>query len=119
MELSFGGIRNPRSFEPTGVFNISTFDAQRTANQIGNAVGAGSIDNIKMNQAASFEDLHVTPANKTNGAVTDYEVAFKPPVPLSDGDMFTLIFPPFNEIETPREPTCRVVACLSSLYCTS
>jgi len=37
--------------------------------------------------------MTVTPANKTNGAITDYTVEFKATVPVVDGDMFYIRFP--------------------------
>ena len=46
--ISFGGVRNPKSFEATDVFIMNSTDID------GNKVGDGSIDNIKMTEAAFF-----------------------------------------------------------------
>ena len=56
----------------------------------GNKVGDGSLDNIRMTSPALFKELTIVPTNKTNGAVTEYLVTFKPSVGLEDGDMFNL-----------------------------
>ena len=82
-----------------------------------NVVGDGSIDNIRMTKAAEFTYLTITAANKTNGAVTDYQVTFKPTVSLVDGDMFNLKFP--DEVGAPLEPECLADTCLGSIQCTS
>ena len=42
IKISFGGIRNPKSYTPTDVFILNSTDA------LGNKVGDGSIDNIRM-----------------------------------------------------------------------
>ena len=109
--MVFGGIRNPVSYEPTGVFNFSSTDA------IGNQVGIGSIDNIKMSEPAMFPNLEVITKNTTNGAITDYTVTFTASVPVYDGDIFNMIFP--DQISTPKEPTCEKGACLDDIQCTS
>ena len=111
IKMVFGGIRNPVSYEPTGVFSFSSSD------DLGNAVGIGAIDNIKMSEPWMFDNLIVIPANTTNGARTDYSVTFTASVPVYEGDIFNMIFP--TQIKTPKEPTCAFGACLDEIACTS
>ena len=99
------------SFQPTGIFNASTFDGS------GNFVGEGSIDNIRMTEAAKFTGFTVTPTNSTNGAISNYTVTYTPLIPMSDGDLFYVVFP--KTIRTPKEPTCTKGDGLSSVLCTS
>ena len=44
IEMSFGGVRNPRSFEPTDIIKLASYDNQN------NDVGAGAVDNIQMSK---------------------------------------------------------------------
>jgi hypothetical protein len=110
LTLTFGGVRNPVSYQPTDVFKMTSTDAD------GFAVGSGNLDNIVMSEPALFTNMTVTADNETNGAVTDYTVSFSAPLPLYDGDRFNVLFP--SEIKTPRSPLCEKVSCLDSLSCT-
>lgn len=47
-QIEFGGLKNPRSFQPTGIFKVDTADKD------GYAIASGSVDNIRMNDAGKF-----------------------------------------------------------------
>jgi len=68
--VTYGGLLNRRSFSPSGIFGIKSFTSS------GKEVGAGSIDNIVMNEAAKFSGFTVAPSNSTNGARSNYLVSF-------------------------------------------
>jgi len=56
-EITFGGVKNPRSFKPTDLFEINSFD------KAGNVVATGTTDNIAMTTAGPFKTLYVKPSN--------------------------------------------------------
>lgn len=70
IEITFGGVKNPRSFKPTGLFEVKTFDAAAPPN----VVASGETDNIAMTKAGSFSTLSVKPTNATNGMFAHYDV---------------------------------------------
>jgi hypothetical protein len=109
LELKFGGVENPNSFMPTDIFKVNTTDSKDFA------VSFGNLDNIAMREPAPFDKMTIVQVNKTNGAITDYKVSFKPTVPLLHNDIFTVFFPP--EIVVPRDPLCSADKCLTSITC--
>lgn len=111
IEVTFGGLRNPMSYQASDVFKLNSSDAE------GFPVGRGSLDNILMSEPALFPVMTVSALNQTNGATTEYTVSFIATVPLQDGDLFSITFPP--EIKTPRDPVCEMIACVESTACTS
>jgi hypothetical protein len=96
VEISFGGILNPRSFQPSDIFLANTYDST------GNDVGGGKIDNIRMNTPAKYDGFTIEPKNTTNGVIADYIVTYTAKIPLDHGDMFYITFP--KTIRTPKEP---------------
>ena len=113
VEITFGGVRNPSSFEPSGIFRIETFD------QAGHPIGQGNIDYVQMSKMRPFTFMTVVPRDPTNGATTDYVITFKPTLPLKDGDLFHLLLPFSGDIQAPKEPACAAQQCLQSIACTS
>jgi hypothetical protein len=63
--------KNPRSFAPTGLFNMTSYDTTGT-----NVIGFGQVSNIRMTEAGAFTSLRVEPTNSTNGLKTNYTVTF-------------------------------------------
>lgn len=109
--INFPGTRNARSFEPTGVFSMTSKDLNN------NLVGEGPLDNIRMTKAGAFTDLKIEVSTAMNGAKADYTVTFKPTIPVSDGDIFYLGFP--KTIKAPKEPVCEIKTCLTAVTCNS
>jgi hypothetical protein len=72
IQITFGGVKNPRSFKPTGLFEIRTFDAAKPPN----VVATGEIDNIAMTKPGAFSVLAVKPTNQTNGMLASYDVSW-------------------------------------------
>jgi hypothetical protein len=88
LRFSLLGVRNPRSFEPSSGFQIETLDPGKYKVDIG-----GQDINLVMNRMNHFSSLTVTPKNLTNGAVTDYAVAFASEVFVNQSDILTFQFP--------------------------
>jgi hypothetical protein len=55
--LSFGGVRNPRTALPTGVFTVETRDVAH------NLVAIGPLDIIRMTEMSKFNELAITAAD--------------------------------------------------------
>tara|TARA_B110000285_G_C15026813_1_gene564566 strand:- start:665 stop:1015 length:351 start_codon:yes stop_codon:yes gene_type:complete len=102
--LKWGGVRNPRSTAPTGIFNITIADAA------GNAVAAGSIDTIQMTTPGSFKVLTIKQASTTVGANTDYLVTFTAEVPLNNNDQLVIDFPPEIGLPAGEGKFCETIA---------
>jgi hypothetical protein len=118
-ELKWGGVKNPRSTAPTGIFNITIADG------LGHPVATGSIDTIQMRTPGSFRDFTVTPKALVVGATTDYEVKLTAAIPIHDKDQLVIDFPAaigtpggeenFCEPPPPGQSTCvATVACSSA-----
>ena len=88
LQFSLLGVRNPRSFEPSSGFQIETLDDGKYKIDIG-----GQDINLVMNTMNYFTSLTVTPGNLTNGAVTNYTVAFSSHVYVLEKDILTFQFP--------------------------
>ena len=72
--------RNPRSFAPTGNFELFNYDADD------NVIASGIISNLRMDTPKTFTNLEIKPTDSTNGAITSYSFKFSAPVPYEDGD---------------------------------
>jgi hypothetical protein len=86
-DLKWGGVKNPRSTAPTGIFNITIADG------LGHPVATGSIDTIQMKTPGNFRDFTVTPKALVVGATTDYEVKLTAAIPIHDKDQLVIDFP--------------------------
>ena len=112
-KLTFGGVKNPISFEATGVFRMKTFDASNPPNMI----AEGPIDITRMTEMSKFTEMSIDIENPTNGALSKYTITFKAKTRLVDGDIFNLILP--QTIGSPKEPICKEEKCLDTVSCTS
>lgn len=116
--IAFGGVRNPASFAPTGLFSMQSRDEKGNVIAGGlNPGDGGEIDNVEMSQRFQFTKLSVEADNKTNGATTAYTVAFVPGLKLESEDHFIITLP--TTISAPKEPQCEALACVAAVTCIS
>lgn len=117
-EITWNKNRNPRSFAPTGTFEVSSYDGVGSENDgLGNIIAEGVISNLRMREAMPIKTFTVEPKNKTNGLDTGYLIEFASDVPTEDGDQLYIKFPP--QIKTPKQPVCKIDKCIEEIDCGS
>ena len=118
--IEWNGNRNPRSFLPTDLFEVWAYDGVNAGNAMGNLISNGAISNLRMKEAQKFQDLKITPLDKTNGVFNNYKIEFSSKVPTLDGDQLYIKFP--DTIRTPMIPECRrpdisIASCVEDVVC--
>lgn len=70
-----------------------------------------------MTSPGNFPKMEVTGTNRSNGASSDYTVAWTAAIPMVSGDTFHMKFP--SEMKTPIEPICEAIDCIKEISCTA
>ena len=109
--ITFGGVRNPRSFDATGVFSMNSTDGEFQ-------IGYGTLDNVRMNEMGKFTEMTIFQSESKNGVLATYTLEFTAIIPVSSSDVFYLLLP--DSIDSPKEPICNPMKCLDlTTKCTS
>jgi hypothetical protein len=93
VELTFDGIKNPRTFKPSDSFKIKTYDTDGVS-----IIDEGFNKNVVMNIAGVITEFILERQSTVNGFVNDYTFTVKTDIPLISGDVLKFTFP--DEITT-------------------
>ena len=107
------GLRNPRTFEETGTFSITTFDSDLTSE-----IDSGFDKSTRMTVMGDLSSFGAQPSNVTNGAENTYTFTLATQIPIHNGD--TLYFTMPKQITTPPNAEaldCLPVAGLTDIKC--
>ena len=86
LQMSFNGIRNPRSTKPSSAFVLQTMDRDLFT------IDTSTLFSVTMTTPGDLQDISVNMINSTNGAMTNHSVSFQTSIPLINGDKFLLTF---------------------------
>jgi hypothetical protein len=92
--LVVGGVNNPRSFKPTGIFSITTIDMDGI-----HLIDEGYEKTTTMSIAAVVETFAIEQTDFTNGAVNTHNFALSTIIPVVAGDKIVINVP--SEIKAP------------------
>lgn len=87
--MRLGGIKNARSFKPSGSFGITTYDMDGVSK-----IDIGYNQNVATSIASDITKFTVARQNTTNGALNTYSFSLSTDAPLMTGDVLTFTFPP-------------------------
>lgn len=92
--LVVGGVNNPRSFKPTGIFSITTIDMDGI-----HVIDEGYEKTTTMSIPAVVETFAVEQTDFTNGAINTHNFALSTVIPVIAGDKIVIDVP--AEIKAP------------------
>jgi hypothetical protein len=93
--FQIGGALNPRSFQPTGKFNITTVDTDAVT-----LIDDGFDQSATMTISGDMPNFSIEQANKTNGITNTYTFSTQTVIPIMKGDKLKFTVPP--EVGYPR-----------------
>lgn len=88
MVISLGGVKNARSFIPSGSFQITTFDTDRVS-----LIDIGYNKNIATSTAGTITLEPIGRDSTTNGDVNTYSFSLTTTVPMENNDVLKFSFP--------------------------
>lgn len=111
--LEIGGATNPRSFQPTGDFIVTTLDTDAVS-----FIDTGYKAKAEMTIAGPISSFSAVQANFTNGDVNVYTFAVQALIPVVVGDKFTMTLP--EEMGAPTDATinCQPRSNIIRMSCT-
>lgn len=112
--LEIGGATNPRSFQPTGNFIVTTLDTDGQS-----LIDTGYKGKAEMTIAGPISSFSTQQTNFTNGDVNLYTFAVQALIPVIVGDKFTMTLP--DEIGAPADATvmdCKPRSNIVKMSCT-
>lgn len=83
-----GGIKNPRSLQPSDSFLIETFDTDGVSK-----IDIGFYQSVQMAQAGTITDFIVTRESEVNGVVNTYTIVVESSVPFAPYDSLKFTLP--------------------------
>ena len=111
LKVSFGGIRNPRTFQTSSTFTVQTQDSS------GYIIDSGTAFTITMNSMGSLDSVAASMANLTNGALTTYTLTFSTLIPIASNDIFYITFPKEIIPSSSSSVTCTASKNLNTVSC--
>ena len=86
--VKIGGIKNARSFQPSGSFKITSIDTDKKS-----LIDIGFNKNVATSKAGEIKMQAVKRDNEINGAINTYEFSITSSVPWENGDVLKFSFP--------------------------
>jgi len=86
--VEIGGVKNQRSFNPSGSFTITTFDTDGVS-----LIDIGFKKNVATSIAGNIDSFTVERTNTTNGAINRYRFTLTTTIPMVSGDVLKFSFP--------------------------
>lgn len=113
LKFTLPAIRNPRSTQPSGAFDVSIVDEQEAVLYDWKS---NTSPTVTMTTGQSPASVSFSRDNVQNGALTDYEWTVTPNTFYSTGDIITIIPP--NSVSLSQSTSCQGLSILkSSLDC--
>lgn len=82
-------MQNPRSYQPTDDFVITTLDTDGKS-----IIDVGYNKQAVMSQMAELDQFHVRQSNFVNGVKNRYDFSLQSQIPFITGDTIYFVFPP-------------------------
>lgn len=79
--IKIGGLTNPRSFEPTDYFVVTTYDSDG-ASPVDKGYNRYAVMTIK----GEITSVNIVPSTKVNGKLSTYTFTMVQPIPVMTGD---------------------------------
>jgi hypothetical protein len=98
-DITLGGVKNARSFKPTGTFAIATYDTT------GAYIDEGYNRNVATTIAGTIKLEEVERDSTINGEVNTYKFSLTTSVPWENGDVLKFSFPPEITLNADNAPT--------------
>lgn len=98
-DITLGGVKNARSFKPTGTFSIATYDSE------GNYIDEGYNRNVATTEAGVIELEEIQRESTVNGEVNTYTFSLTTSVPWVNGDVLKFTFPPEISLNADNKQT--------------
>jgi hypothetical protein len=86
--VEIGGVKNQRSFNPSGSFTITTIDTDGVS-----LIDIGFKKNVATSIAGNIDSFTVERTNTTNGAINRYRFTLTTTIPMVKGDVLKFSFP--------------------------
>jgi len=89
IKIDLTGIENPRTTKPTGTFQVTTYDTDKTSE-----IDIGYDQNTAMTIPGELGSFSAKQSNVTNGDINKYEFSMQSMIPLYNGDKLSFKLPP-------------------------
>lgn len=110
--MSFNGIRNPRSTQPSSSFTLQTMDRDLYT------IDKSSLFTVTMTTPGDLGDISINMINSTNGAMTNHSVSFQTSIPIKSGDKMIMTFSNAIRFNATYFPVvCLPVSLISTMSC--
>lgn len=102
--IQIGGVKNQRSFNPSGSFTITSYDTDGVS-----LIDVGFKKNVATSIAGNIDSFSVVRTNVTNGAINKYTFTLTTTIPIFDGDVLKFRFPPNIVVNARGSTVCTPV----------